>query len=184
MRFLLVPLVAVLTLGLAGCATETPGDATAGDSPNAPTIPGGDPGTEAPTGPTSEPADAGTADLEPCDLLTTAEQAKFDVDGGVADEVGVARACEWQSNEHTITVGVFDDLGLDDVVSKTPAKPLKVGSHDAVQATGGVSTCAIAIGVTETSRVDVAGVAGGDMTKACAVAKQAAELVEPKLPTR
>ena len=39
-----------------------------------------------------------------------------------------------------------------------------------------------AIAVTDTSRVDVSGVAGGDMTKACAVAKQAAQVVEPKLP--
>jgi Protein of unknown function (DUF3558) len=187
-RFLLVPVVAVLVLGLAGCSEETPGDATADDT-NPPTIPGGDTGTETPTGapPDSSGGDTGpgTRDLQPCDLLTSDEQAKFNLASGVEDEIGPARACMWQaSGEHTITVGVIDDLGLDDVQSTGATEPMKVGTHDAVQYAGALGTCAIAIEVTDTSRVDVSGVANGDMTKACGVAKQAADLVEPKLPTR
>ncbi len=183
-RFLLVPVIALLAVGLVGCSEETPGDATVGESTDRPTIPGGDTGVEEPTE-TSSGGDSGTADLQPCDLLTSAEQAQLHLDAGVEDEVGPARTCQWRSSdEFTITVGVIDALGIDAVQSKTPTKPVKVGSHDAVQATGGASTCAVAIGVTDSSRVDVAGVAGGDMTKGCAVANQAAQLVEPKLPTR
>jgi hypothetical protein len=183
-RFLLVPMVAVLALGLVGCSEETPGDATAGDATGRPTIPteGGDTGTDEPTE-TSEAGGSGTADLQPCDLLTSAEQATFNLGAGAEDELGPARTCQWQaSGEHTITIGVIDDLGLDDVQSSGATQPMKVGSHDAVQYTAGVSACAIAIAVTDTSRVDVSGVAGGDTTKACAVAKQAAQVVEPKLP--
>lgn len=177
-------MVAVLALGLVGCSEETPGDATAGDSTNRPTIPteGGDTGTDEPTG-TSESGGSGTADLQPCDLLSSSDQATFGVGPGVEDEVGPARACQWQaSGKHTITIGVIDDLGLDEVQSSGPTQSMKIGSHDAVQYTGGVSACAFAIGVTDSSRVDVTGVANGDETKACTVAKQAAQLVEPKLP--
>jgi hypothetical protein len=181
-RFLLVPVAAVLALGLVGCAEETPGDATAGDSTERPTIPGGDTGTSEPTE-TSEGGDSGTADLAPCDLLSSSEQATFSLGAGVEEEIGPARACQWQaSGQHTITIGVIDDLGLDDVQSTGAKQPMKVGSHDAVQYDGALGTCAIAIGVTDKSRVDVSGVANGDVPKACGVAKQAAELVEAKLP--
>lgn len=184
MRFLLVPVIAALALGLAGCSEETPGDATADESTDRPTIPGGHPSTEPPTE-SSEPGGAGTADLQPCDLLSSDDQATLSVPQGVEDEIGSARTCEWQaSGQYTITAAVFDDAGLDAVQSQGPKTPMKVGAHDAVQATGGVDTCAVAIGVTDSSRVDVATTAGGDMTKACTVAKQAAQLVEPKLPTR
>jgi hypothetical protein len=177
-------MVAVLALGLVGCSEETPGDATASESTNRPTIPteGGDTGTDEPTE-TSESGGSGTVDLQPCDLLTSDEQATFNLGAGVEDEVGPARACQWQaSGEHTITIGVIDDLGLDQVQSSGSTQSMKIGSHDAVQYTGGVSACAFAIGVTDSSRVDVTGAANGDTTEACAVAKQAAQLVEPKLP--
>lgn len=187
MRFLLVPMVALVALGLAGCAEQTPGDATAGDTAGdtRPTIPGGA-DTSEPTEPGETGGEhSGTADLQPCELLTPSEQATFDLGAGAEDEIGPARACLWQaSGQHTITVGVIDELGLGDVQSTGAKQPTKVGSHDAVRYAGALGTCAIAIGVTDTSRVDVSGVAGGDMAKACGVAKQAAALVEPKLPTR
>jgi uncharacterized protein DUF3558 len=180
-RYLLVPVVAALALALAGCSQETPGDATAGGSTGKLTLPGGN--TEEPTETsTAEGGDSGTADLQPCDLLTSAEQAQFQLGPGAEDEVGPARTCQWQSSGQTVTIGVIDALGLDQVQSSGPKTPMKVGSHDAVQYTGGVASCAVAIAVTDTSRVDVAGAAGGDEAKACSVAKQAAALVEPKLP--
>jgi Protein of unknown function (DUF3558) len=183
-RYLLVPVVAALALALAGCSQETPGDATAGGSTGKLTLPGGtEEPTETPTETsTSEGGGSGTAGLEPCDLLSSAEQAQFQLGPGAEDEVGPARTCQWQSSGQTVTIGVIDTLGLDQVQSSGPKTPMKVGSHDAVQYTGGVASCAVAIAVTDTSRVDVAGAAGGDETKACSVAKQAAALVEPKLP--
>ena len=185
MRYLLIPVFALCALGLVGCAEETPGDATAGDDtnqPTRPTLPTGDPGTSEPTE-TGSSGGSGTADLKPCDLLTSAEQAQFNLGAGAEDELGPARACLWQaSGQHSISVGVIDDLGLDEVQSTGAKEPTKVGAHDAVKYPGPLGACSFAIGVTDTSRVDVSGIAGGDMTKACDVAKQAAELVEPKLP--
>jgi uncharacterized protein DUF3558 len=181
-RLLLVPIVAAAALVLAGCSQQTAGDATAaGDRTDRPTIPGG---TGDPTDPSeTSDGDSGTADLQPCDMLTSDEQAQLQVTGGTEEVVGPERSCEWKkSDSYTVAVGIVDDLGLEDVQSSTPTKPMKVGSHDAVQSTGGVSSCAVNIGVTDSSRVDVISAANGDVQAACVVAKQAAQLVEPKLP--
>lgn len=184
---LLVPVLAVLLAGLVGCSSETPGNATPGDngeSTGGPTIPTEDTATDPPTESSADPGSGdGTQALQPCDLLTQQEQASLLLGPGEEDKIGSARVCMWQApGVHTVGVGIFDDLGLDDVQSKTDAQPLTVGSHDAVQYTAGVSTCSVAVAVTDSSRVDVSGVANGDMAKACEVAKHAAELVEPKLP--
>ncbi len=184
MRLRLVPIMAVAALMLAGCSQETPGDASPGpdsgtDRPGIPT--GGLPTETEPTEPAGE---SGTADLKPCELLAGDELTQLSLGGeGVEDEVAGQRGCLWTaSGSHTVTVSIADDFGLDDVQSSGPTTEMKVGSHDAVQSTGGVSSCAINLGVTETSRVDVISAANGDEAKACDIAKQAAELVEPKLP--
>ena len=185
MRLLLLPLVAVAALALAGCSQETPGSAEPGGDTGTngvPTIPGGETTGES-TEPSEPGGDSGTADLKPCDLLSSAEQSQLQVSGGTEDEVGPERLCQWTaSGSHTVSVGIADELGLDDVASSGQKTPMKVGSHDAVQFTGGVSSCAVALGVTDTSRVDVISAANGDEAKACTIAKQAAALVEPKLP--
>ena len=185
MRLLLLPIVAVAALALAGCSQETPGNAEpggdTGENTGAPTIPGGE--TTESTESSAPGGDSGTADLQPCDMLTGADQAQLQISGGAEDEVGPERLCQWTaSGSHTVSVGIADELGLDDVQSSGAKTPMKVGSHDAVQFTGGVSSCAVALGVTDTSRVDVISAANGDEAKACTIAKQAAALVEPKLP--
>jgi len=186
--------VAAVVLGLVGCAEQTHGHATydGGTSASRPTIPtpGGDTGTSQPTDTTGEPTGTtssggpGIGGLRPCDLLTSAEQARFNLGPGVEDKIGQqARGCQWQaSGQYTIGVGVLDNRGLADVVADGPKTPMKVGTHDAVKYIGDLGLCGIAIGVTATSRVDVTGVAYGDEAKACTIANQAARLVEPKLP--
>jgi hypothetical protein len=188
-RLLLLPIVAAAALLLAGCSQQTagsaePGGDTGGDTGNgAPTIPGG----ETTGGSTESPAPGGdstTADLKPCDMLSSAEQTQLQVSGGgVEEQVGPERSCRWTaSGSHSLSVGIVDEYGLTDVQSSTTTKQLTVGSHSAVQYTGGVSTCAVALGVSDTSRVDVLASANGNEQKACKIAKQAAALVEPKLP--
>jgi hypothetical protein len=183
-RLLLVPILAAVALFLAGCADETPGDAKPGDggATGLPTLPTED--TTDPTEPSEDPGSgSGTADLQPCDMLTSADLSQLQLTGGTEEVVGPERSCNWKkSGSYSVSVGIVDELGLDDVQSSGPTKRMKVGSHDAVQSTGGISTCAINIGVTDTSRVDAISTANGDEAKACSVAKQVADLVEPKLP--
>ncbi|MGH3759771.1 MAG: DUF3558 family protein [Actinophytocola sp.] len=177
--------MAAVALVLAGCSQETPGNASPGgngDGTGLPTIPTED--TSEPAEPTETGGgDSGTGDLQPCELLTSAEQSQLQLAAGTEDDIGGQRTCLFTaSGSHTVSIGVADELGLADVQSSGPATPTTIGSHDAVQFTGGVSSCAFALGVTDTSRVDVISAANGDEARACGIAKQAAELVEPKLP--
>jgi Protein of unknown function (DUF3558) len=133
---------------------------------------------------TAPPADeAATASLHPCELLTPSDLQPFGVGPGRARQTGSARSCEWTaSGRFALTVGIFDQLGARDLVSKTKPRDLRIGSHAARQGTGGLSSCVFVLGVSETSRVDVISAANGDVPKACRVARRAAVLVEPKLP--
>ena len=134
--------------------------------------------------PTLPPADeAATASLRPCELLTPSELRGFGVDEGNERETGRARSCEWSaSGRFALTVGIFDQLGLHQLVSKTKPRDLRIGSHAARQGSGALATCVFVLGVSETSRVDVLSSANGNLRTACRVAKRAAVLVEPKLP--
>ena len=86
------------------------------------------------------------------------------------------------SGQYALTVGIFDTLGIDDVVSQRPKKTIDVAGRPAARFVGPLSACAIALDVSETSRVDVVVSANGDTDKGCAVALRAAARVEPKLP--
>jgi hypothetical protein len=174
-------MVAVAALAIAGCSQETPGSAAPGSTTGAPTIPGGETTSES-TESSAPGGDSGTAGLQPCEMLTDAEQSGLKLTGGSERVVGPERSCEWaNSDSYSLSVGIADELGLEDVQSTGPKTPMKVGAHDAVQFTGGVSSCAVALGVTEKSRVDVIAAADDEAT-GCTIAKQAAALVEPKLP--
>lgn len=116
-------------------------------------------------------------------MLSTDDQSALSLSGGQEEDIAGARVCTWQaSGSHTVSTGVWDNLGIGDVQSKTEPESKTVGSRPATQYTGDLGVCVVALELTESSRVDVTGAAHGDMTKACAVANQAAELVEPKLP--
>ena len=183
---LIVTFAAALAVGLAGCSSETPGDASPTENTggeNVPSFPEDTPTDEETTEPSE--GDSGTADLQPCELLTAEDLAALGLPAEPLEEgeLGPARTCQWQtSGSHTVTVGVIDEFGIDEVQSENPPEPTTVGSHDAVRYEGLGGTCGVAIAVTESSRVDVLGIAGGDLAKGCDHASQAAALVEPKLP--
>lgn len=153
--------------------TTTVGQATDGQTTNDQT-----------TDPTAAGADSGTMALQPCDLLTpNNSRSCHSAVPASKDTIGAARACQWQeSGNHTVTVGIFDDLAIDEVVSSGEVEPLTVGSRAAVQYSTG-ATCGVSLEVTDSSRVDVFGIKQSrGMDQASKVAKQAAELVESNLP--
>jgi hypothetical protein len=117
-------------------------------------------------------------------LLSTAETTDLHAGPGVSRTLNNGRACQFQDADgFSMSVVIFDDLGLDDVVANGAITPVPtVGKHKAVQSVGGIRTCAISIELTKTSRVDTQGTAGTDEQKSCAIALQVAKLVEPKLP--
>ena len=116
-------------------------------------------------------------------MLDADDMERLGVEPGVQDQVASARTCQWQRSGHyTISAAIWEKLGLADVRSKSKPRPLTIGARDAVRATGGVSACAYALELSETSRVDVSAAANGDEARACRVARRMASLVESKLP--
>jgi hypothetical protein len=123
------------------------------------------------------------ANIAPCSLLTTAEAAALQAGPSKEETLNKARACRFNQNgEFVMSVAIYDELGLDDLVSHGPPKPVTVGKRKALQSFGGIDTCAISLELTKTSRVDTMGTAGGDEERSCDIALRLARLVEPKLP--
>jgi hypothetical protein len=123
------------------------------------------------------------ANVAPCSLLTSAEVSRLGSTPGKEQTLNHARACTFLDNDgFAMSVGIFDELGLDDLVAQGQPRPVTVANRKAVQSIRGIDTCAISIELTKTSRVDTQGTANGDEGKSCAIALQVARLVEPKLP--
>lgn len=115
--------------------------------------------------------------------MTPAEVTGLGARPGTEQKLNKARACMFLENDgFSMSVGIFDELGLDDLVAQGPPKPVTVGNRKALQSIRGIDTCAISIELTKTSRVDTQGTAGGDEKRSCDIALRVALLVEPKLP--
>lgn len=99
--------------------------------------------------------------------------------------VGTAHSCEIDSADYHFGLDIRTDGGLsafESVAGGGPVTSPSVGRHQAKeQADSGSSSCTVAIGVSDSSRVDVT--ATGDGTKdPCPAALAVAQRVEPKLP--
>lgn len=176
--------VAIVALVALGACSETITGSPVGPVPgtNRATLPPPGTGATASSGTTDAPA----LDLEPCELLSASDQTRLQLSPSARGRTATPPTCMWVGlggdTLFAVYVVVNDNIGLDDVGSSTPVKPLRIGSHRAVQFAGWVSTCFVALGVGESARVDVEGEVVGDVSKACDVARRAAPLVEPKLP--
>lgn len=179
-----VAVAATLLALVAGCTQQTTGAPSSGaggttDSSLAP------PTTESsePTGTTGE----GLADLKPCEVLDDADLAALELTGGEEKDFGGARVCRYRhdgatlNESFTISVELFDSLGLADLNATDIQELPNIGDHEAASSVDPTGGCRVSLGVTETSRIDNTAV-GGDQEKACQLATQLATLVERKLP--
>jgi hypothetical protein len=185
-RSLLALPVAALVLLATACTERTPGElqqtgagtpTTGSDGPFSSTK---TPSTGTATN--SSRAPGPLADKKPCTFLSQADLSQIGLGEQEELSLGSARACRYQGQNFNMTIGIFDDLGLEDVTERTQLTPVKVGSHDAIRALTASGGCVFAIKTSNTSRVDVASAARADEQKACEMAKKVAEVVEPKLP--
>lgn len=186
---LLVPVLAMAFAGIGACSSATTGSPV----PGATTGSGSGPtSTQETTGETSSsspsPSGAPLADKDPCTLLTPGAQAKFGVSGGQKHDVGEGRGCQWTlrgSSETTFfAVQIYDNSGIKDIPAESGPKQLPdIGAHKAVQTqgNGGAGTCSVILGVTDSSQVTSTVLSGTDTQKACDLAHQMAEQVEPEL---
>ncbi|WP_169735381.1 DUF3558 family protein [Actinokineospora inagensis] len=128
--------------------------------------------------------------IKPCELISSSAASTLGITSGPQQKkAGDSPYCEWRvdkdsiADSYTLGIGVLDGVGLDDIVSSVPVQRVKVGSRNAAQSIGGVHgvACVISLELTSKSRIDVAAV-GGDPTKLCKPALDAANVVEPELP--
>jgi hypothetical protein len=186
---LLASIFAAVSVAVAACSDTTAGipGAQGNGSVTASNTPGGGPfstgQSTASTVPSGSKGDSRLANVAPCGLLTDAENAQLRAGAGKEDIISDSRACAFEHGDgFAMTISIYPSLGIGDVVSKGAVQPGNLNKHQIVQYLGGISSCGIAIKVSETSRVDVSSSARGDEQKACQIARQGAEYVEQKLP--
>lgn len=170
---------AAVLLGVVACGGPTsgqpiPATTTVGTAPDdAPTA---DTSTSS-GGPNSLPVD------QPCSLLSPSDLHQIGVSTQPTQGmVGTAHACEFDTADDHLIVGIRTNSGLADLTGPAPVSGIRVGRHAAKQMKeDSASSCLVAMGVSDSSRVDVT--ATGDGTKdPCPAALAVAQLVESKLP--
>jgi hypothetical protein len=171
------------------CSDKTTGLPLPASAPPSTSPGSGGPFSEAPEPATTSSTNAVPTsplkDVEPCSLLTQAEITDLHAGTPKSEHIGNARSCRFtEGNDFIISIAIFDEAGLDDVVAHGSITPVPtVGRHKSVRSIGGVDTCAISIEVTKTSRVDTQGTDdNGNEQRACGLAMDLAKVIEPKLP--
>ncbi|MGW7537764.1 DUF3558 domain-containing protein [Amycolatopsis sp. NPDC054798] len=172
---------ALLLLPLAGLAVLVSCGRMPGISHAAPA----DGGPPAPA-PPSSPA-ASLAKLDPCTLLSPQDRSSAGLTVlGKPKTIGEARACDWTvPSAFGVTVTLDETNGLANLDLSDGKRTKKdVGSHQAVQVSGGRGTCAVLldVGGGQSVQIDVNNANFADSALACSRASDVAGLVEPKLP--
>lgn len=143
---------------------------------------------EAPETSSSDPGGSAVADLDPCTLLSTSELADYgNLEGPKDPGFQSVRACDWQTpvgadEGLVIGVAVRDDAGVRDANDTGSGIDFtEVDGREVARIPDAGGHCIIALGVTDSSRVDV-NVTAPDTQRACEIADEVAGIVEPKLP--
>lgn len=169
----------------AACTSDEGGTALA---TRAPTATGGSSATTPTTSGSVSPGSP-TADLDPCALLSKeelAELATFNDDPQAATQGG-ARVCSWRtmkgSSVMSVALGMQDNQGISDVQDGgLGVDTVEVNGRQLARIPMKSGGCIVAIGVGDSSRVDVRANSGFDTQQSCELADKAAAIVEPKLP--
>jgi hypothetical protein len=170
----LVVLVVLLSSVVACGADPIAGSPTSGAGSVVP------PSTRLPSSPNparSLPYDA------PCSLLSSNDLQQLGASTPASrDDLLTSHGCSFETANASIDIGVRVNVGLAGFRADggTITSPT-IGHHAAKQDQDRTGSCVIALGVTNTSRVDVTATANNE-ADACPIALQVARLVEPKLP--
>ncbi|HEX5405091.1 MAG TPA: DUF3558 domain-containing protein [Pseudonocardiaceae bacterium] len=181
-------MLAAVLFGLVACSSGTVGTATPTQGDGSLATGGGGSSTSSSSSPGSGNS---LASIQPCDLATPSVLSQLQLTKlGTSTDSG-ARSCRYQKpvdvngvNGYTAGVDVRDSQGLKDVnTDGSTVTDDQIGSHQGKQLKSSIpGDCLVAIGVSDSSRVDVSVNAGTDTNQACDVANQLAKAVEPQLP--
>ena len=171
------------TLGVSGCTSTSTGSPL-------PTDPTGTGQTLSSPAASAGNAAAELAAVDPCTLLTQAQLDQFGLHMRDSGDLGGARQCSWgraidTNGKGGFVVGpvIWDNQGLKDINTdgQIVTDGMTVGRHQARQAKQAEGlACFVAIGVTDSARVDI--VVAGSPDEQCGLANQFAKLIEPRLP--
>jgi hypothetical protein len=171
-------------LALGGCTSTNSGNANA----TTPTTTAAGPSASIPN---SASAADPLATIDPCTLLDPAVISQNQLTPGRQRPEPKARTCSWDKDAdssspgYTISVGIYDHDGLAQLnTTEFTVTNYQIGGHQGrLSKDPAGHTCAVSIGITGTTRVDVVGIdGGGRQEQACTVATLVAPSVEKKLP--
>ncbi|KID28286.1 Protein of unknown function (DUF3558) [Prauserella sp. Am3] len=179
-----LPLVAVAVMTVAACSD---GEAGTPETNGGPTSSAASPTTASPS---TTDAASPLSGLDPCSLLSEADVNQF---GPVDDPTrtqddDMTDACAWEPDRSeesgeraTLAVVLRENAGVQDMNDLGMGIQRTEENGRQYARVPDPNGCGIAIGVTETARVDVLAT-GVDPDKGCQVANTLTELVEPKVP--
>jgi hypothetical protein len=179
-RLIVLASMTIALGGVAGCSgtgghpePTTTGPATSNASSN------GDPGTV----PTTQTTSNNIADTNACSLLTASEATSLGLPStGETQDNGAKSGCEWDGSTYIVGVLIRTNVGLAGVLANGGTiTNTQVGSHQAKQLTEAGGDCLYAIGINDSTRVDVSAGTIGSTASTCPQALSAAELVEKHL---
>lgn len=153
------------------------------DSPAAP------PPADVPTSPSSPSASPPSlfAGVDPCGLVSDELRVAFTLTDPREKQLADAHVCRFRlegetlRSSYTVSVELFDGLGIDDIWAPDVQQLPDMGSHPAVRFSGPGESCRLALGVSESARIDVTA-NGGDFGPACDLVTALAEAIEPDVP--
>lgn len=193
-RLAAIPVLAAAIVGLVACGGPSVGGTPSPGGGGSPAAGGGGASSSAgPSQTTGSAGDSPLASVQPCSLLSSAEQTQLGVNQtGSGDDSG-ARHCDYHKNVdenglngYAIGVDLRDAQGVAGAnTSGYTVTAVQFGSHQAKQLTGMTAirgNCIIIIGINNTSRVDIPVNAGTNTHLACQVADAVAKAIEPELP--
>jgi hypothetical protein len=102
---------------------------------------------------------------------------------GYTENLNAKSGCEWDGADYIVTVVIRTTVGLSGLAANGGTiTDTQVGSHQAKQLTEAAGGCTYAIGINDSTRVDVGAGAVSNTNSACPETLKIAQLVEKHLP--
>lgn len=122
--------------------------------------------------------------IDPCNLISQQEGARWGITGARENNGSAARSCQYtQANNGNVAVSLRETQGIDSVSTQYGSfTDTTVGGRKAKEQRSQFGSCLIAIAISPTSRVDVLYTdPSADAAKSCQEDEQVAQLVSGKI---
>lgn len=178
-RVIVLAGIAVAMLGVAACGS-TPGSPFPTTTTTASTQSGDDGNA---TSTTTQSGGGSVTAAKPCSLLTESEAESVGLPSqGQSQEVGTSAACEWDSNDYVVVIGVQPSSLAQFQSQGGTVTDTSINGRQAKQDQLSAGDCLVGLAINDVSHADISVTPSGS-ADACTEALAIAKLVEPKLPS-